>query len=33
VPVQLDGEPHGVTPFSVDIVPHAIQVLVPSPAR
>lgn len=28
-PVQLDGEPIGVTPFTVDVVPRAIQVLVP----
>jgi diacylglycerol kinase (ATP) len=28
-PVQLDGEPIGVTPFTAEIVPHAIQVLVP----
>jgi undecaprenyl-diphosphatase len=29
-PVQLDGEPHGTTPFTVDVVPHAIRVLVPA---
>lgn len=29
-PVQLDGEPHGTTPFAVEVVPHAIRVLVPA---
>ncbi len=33
VPVQLDGEPHGVTPFTVDVVPHAIRVLAPARPR
>ena len=28
-PVQLDGEAHGVTPFTAEIVPGAIQVLMP----
>ncbi len=28
-PVQLDGEPLGTTPFTADVVPHAIRVLVP----
>jgi diacylglycerol kinase family enzyme len=28
-PVQLDGEPHGHTPFTVEIVPHAINVITP----
>lgn len=28
-PVQLDGEPHGTTPFTVEVVPHAIQVITP----
>jgi YegS/Rv2252/BmrU family lipid kinase len=28
-PVQLDGEPHGATPFTAEVVPHAIRVLVP----
>ncbi|HWA57357.1 MAG TPA: diacylglycerol kinase family protein [Gemmatimonadales bacterium] len=30
-PVQLDGEPHGVTPFTARIVPGAIRVLRPGP--
>ena len=30
-PVQLDGEPGGVTPFSVSVVPSAIGIMVPSP--
>ncbi|MGH7702549.1 MAG: diacylglycerol/lipid kinase family protein [Gemmatimonadales bacterium] len=30
-PVQLDGEPGGLTPFTATIVPGAIQVLVPPP--
>jgi diacylglycerol kinase (ATP) len=30
-PVQLDGEPHGSTPFTVEVVPHAIQVIIPPP--
>ncbi len=28
-PVQLDGEPHGVTPFTAEVIPHAIRVLAP----
>jgi YegS/Rv2252/BmrU family lipid kinase len=28
-PVQLDGEPHGSTPFTVEVVPHAINVIAP----
>ncbi|HEY7683517.1 MAG TPA: diacylglycerol kinase family protein [Gemmatimonadales bacterium] len=28
-PVQLDGEPHGCTPFTAEIVPHAINVIAP----
>jgi diacylglycerol kinase family enzyme len=32
-PVQLDGEPHGTTPFTVEIVPNAIRVLVPARPR
>jgi YegS/Rv2252/BmrU family lipid kinase len=28
-PVQLDGEPHGCTPFTATVVPAAIRVLVP----
>jgi YegS/Rv2252/BmrU family lipid kinase len=28
-PVQLDGEPHGMTPFTAEIVPHAIDVIIP----
>lgn len=28
-PVQLDGEPHGMTPFTAEVVPHAIRVLAP----
>lgn len=28
-PVQMDGEPHGVTPFTAEIVPHAIDVIIP----
>ena len=28
-PVQLDGEPHGMTPFTAEVVPHAIRVLTP----
>jgi YegS/Rv2252/BmrU family lipid kinase len=31
-PVQLDGEPYGRTPFTVEVVPHAIQVLAPGAA-
>jgi YegS/Rv2252/BmrU family lipid kinase len=31
-PVQLDGEPHGFTPFTAEVVPGAIQVLRPGPA-
>jgi diacylglycerol kinase (ATP) len=31
-PVQLDGEPVGITPISVDVVPHALRVLVPRAA-
>jgi diacylglycerol kinase family enzyme len=30
-PVQMDGEPHGVTPFTAEIVPHAIDVIIPPP--
>lgn len=30
-PVQLDGEPHGLTPFTARVVPGAIQVLRPGP--
>lgn len=30
-PVQLDGEPHGSTPFTAEIVPGAINVLTPRP--
>jgi len=33
LPVQLDGEPHGITPFAVDVIPHAIRVLVPASPR
>ncbi len=29
-PVQLDGEPHGTTPFTAEIVPHAIDVIAPA---
>jgi diacylglycerol kinase family enzyme len=28
-PVQLDGEPGGVTPFTVDVVPGAISIMMP----
>lgn len=28
-PVQLDGEAHGMTPFTAEVVPHAIKVLTP----
>lgn len=28
-PVELDGEPDGVTPFTTRIVPHAVRVMVP----
>jgi diacylglycerol kinase family enzyme len=28
-PVELDGEAHGVTPFTAEIIPHAIRVLAP----
>jgi YegS/Rv2252/BmrU family lipid kinase len=28
-PVQLDGEPHGVTPFTAEVIPRAIRVLAP----
>jgi YegS/Rv2252/BmrU family lipid kinase len=28
-PVQLDGDPHGMTPFTVVVVPHAIRVIAP----
>jgi len=28
-PVELDGEPHGVTPFTVEVIPEAIRVLTP----
>lgn len=28
-PVELDGEPDGVTPFTARVVPHAIRVMVP----
>jgi len=28
-PMQLDGEPHGTTPFTAEIVPHAIDVITP----
>jgi YegS/Rv2252/BmrU family lipid kinase len=31
-PVQLDGEPHGLTPFTARVVPGAIRVLRPGPA-
>src|SRR5262249_38949910 len=31
-PVQLDGEPHGVTPFTAEIVPGAIRMLIPGDA-
>jgi diacylglycerol kinase family enzyme len=27
--MQLDGEPHGTTPFTAEIVPHAIDVVTP----
>jgi diacylglycerol kinase family enzyme len=27
--VQLDGEPGGVTPFTVDVVPGAISIMMP----
>jgi len=30
-PVQLDGEPGGVTPFTATVVPGAIRILVPGP--
>jgi len=30
-PVQLDGEPGGVTPFTATVVPQAIRIMVPSP--
>lgn len=32
-PVQLDGEPHGMTPFTAEVVPHAIRVLTPTGTR
>ncbi len=32
-PVQLDGEPHGSTPFTAEVVPHAIDVLAPERPR
>lgn len=32
-PVQLDGEPHGVTPFTAEVIPHAIRVLAPERDR
>lgn len=32
-PVQLDGEPGGLTPFSVSVVPSAIGIMVPSSDR
>lgn len=31
-PVELDGEPHGVTPFTVEVIPEAIRVLTPARA-
>ena len=31
-PVQLDGEPHGLTPFTAEGVPAAIRILRPGPA-
>jgi diacylglycerol kinase family enzyme len=31
-PVQLDGEPHGRTPFTAEVVPGAIRILRPGPA-
>jgi diacylglycerol kinase (ATP) len=32
-PVQLDGEPGGETPFTVSIIPGAIQIMIPSRRR
>lgn len=32
-PVELDGEPGGLTPFTVDVVPGAISVVVPSQGK
>ena len=29
-PVQLDGEPGGVTPFTATVVPAAIRIMVPT---
>ena len=33
LPVQVDGEPHGETPMVFDIVPRALNVIVPAGAR
>jgi diacylglycerol kinase family enzyme len=30
-PVQLDGEPGGVTPFTATVVPAAVRIMVPAP--
>ena len=30
-PVQLDGEPGGLTPFTATVVPGAIRIMVPGP--
>jgi diacylglycerol kinase (ATP) len=32
-PVQLDGEPTGMTPFTVEVVPHALHVIAPRGKR
>jgi diacylglycerol kinase family enzyme len=29
MPVQIDGEPMGETPFLAEVIPHAVQFLVP----
>jgi diacylglycerol kinase (ATP) len=33
MPVHVDGEPYGTTPFECQVVPHALTVLVPRSAR
>ena len=32
-PVQLDGDPHGMTPFTAEVVPQAVRVIVPGRRR
>ena len=33
IPIQVDGDPHGHTPISIDVLPQALEVYIPSPQQ